>query len=401
MKATIAVLCASVVLSAQPAEIGTWDESTPESQGMDSAELVKLLGYVNRQGKALDSLLIIRHGHLILEMYYPPYTRDREHIVNSITKSFISALVGIAIDQHYVSSDRSTLLDYFPEVADGSKYPGKASIQIRDLLTMNSGIDWPQYGSNNVSDEMGRSPNWVEFILRRPMATKPGSQSNYSNGDAHLLSAIIQRATGEDSLEFGWKHLFQPLGIPRPRWFRDPQGINIGSATIYLPPREMAKLGYLYLHDGAWAGKQIVPAEWVRASLERHTGIQINAGIADYGYYWWLYPKLGMSEAWGGAGQRIAIFRDLDLVTVMTGDISDDAPVTPFSTEIYRRIMSSAKARQTLPENVSSLDTLHGLIRAAAATRPRPQYVSWPMTTGAALLLFGMVWLTVRRRKKA
>jgi len=163
----------------------------------------------------------------------------------------------------------------------------------------------------------------------------------------------------------------------------------------------MAKLGYLYLHDGAWAGKQIVPAEWVRASLERHTGIQINAGIADYGYYWWLYPKLGMSEAWGGAGQRIAIFRDLDLVTVMTGDISDDAPVTPFSTEIYRRIMSSAKARQTLPENVSSLDTLHGLIRAAAATRPRPQYVSWPMTTAAALLLFGMVWLTVRRRKKA
>jgi len=266
---------------------------------------------------------------------------------------------------------------------------------------MNSGIDWPQYGSNNVSDEMGRSPDWVQFILRRPMAGKPGSQSNYSNGDAHLLSAIIQRATGEDSLEFGWKHLFQPLGIPRPRWFRDPQGINIGSATIYLPPREMAKLGYLYLHDGAWAGKQIVPAEWVRASLERHTGIQINAGIADYGYYWWLYPKLGMSEAWGGAGQRIAIFRDLDLVTVMTGDISDDAPVTPFSTEIYRRIMSSAKARQTLPENVSSLDTLHGLIRAAAATRPRPQYVSWPMTTGAALLLFGMVWLTVRRRKKA
>jgi CubicO group peptidase (beta-lactamase class C family) len=290
------------------------------------------------------------------------------------------------------------LLDYFPEIADASKYPGKASIQIRDLLTMNSGIDWPQYGPNNVSDEMGHSPNWVEFILRRPMAAKPGS--NYSNGDAHLLSALIQRATGEDSLEFGWKHLFQPLGIPRPRWFRDPQGINIGSATSYLPPREMAKLGYLYLHDGAWAGKQIVPAEWVQVSLQRHTGIQISAGIADYGYYWWLYPKLGMSEAWGGAGQRIAIFRDLDLVIVMTADISDDAPVTSFSTEIYRRIVSSVKARSTLPENLPSLDILHGLIREAATTRPRPQRVSWPMTTAAVLLLFGMVWLTLRRRKK-
>jgi CubicO group peptidase (beta-lactamase class C family) len=401
MKAPMAVLCASVVLSAQPAEIGTWEESTPESQGMESTELVKLLGYINQQGKALDSLLIIRHGRLILELDYPPYTRDKEHIVNSVTKNFISALVGIAIDQGYVHGDRSTLLDYFPEVADASKYPGKASIQIRDLLTMNSGIDWPQYGPNNVSDEMGRSPNWVEFILRRPMAAKPGSQSNYSNGDAHLLSAIIQRATGEDSLEFGWKHLFQPLGIPRPKWFRDPQGINIGSATIYLPPREMAKLGYLYLHDGTWGGKQIVPAEWVRASLERHTGIQISAGLVDYGYYWWLYPQLGMSEAWGGAGQRIAIFRDLDMVTVMTADISDDAPVTTFSSELYRRILRAARTQSALPENVRSQEELGELVRSAAEARPRPERAPWPIATAGVLALFGITWLVLRQRRSA
>jgi CubicO group peptidase (beta-lactamase class C family) len=266
---------------------------------------------------------------------------------------------------------------------------------------MNSGIDWPQYGPNNVSDEMGRSPNWVEFILRRPMAAKPGSQSNYSNGDAHLLSAIIQRATGEDSLEFGWKHLFQPLGIPRPKWFRDPQGINIGSATIYLPPREMAKLGYLYLHDGTWGGKQIVPAEWVRASLERHTGIQISAGLVDYGYYWWLYPQLGMSEAWGGAGQRIAIFRDLDMVTVMTADISDDAPVTTFSSELYRRILRAARTQSALPENVRSQEELGELVRSAAEARPRPERAPWPIATAGVLALFGITWLVLRRRRSA
>jgi len=397
MKATMAVLCASVVLSAQPAEIGTWEESTPESQGMDSTELVKLLRYINQQGKTLDSLLVIRHGRLILELYYPPYTRDEEHIVNSVTKSFISALVGIAIEQGYVRSDRSTLLDYLPEVANASSYPGKAAIQIRDLLTMNSGIDWPQYGPNNVSDEMGRSPNWVHFILSRPIAAKPGSQSNYSNGDAHLLSAIIQRATGEDSLEL--EHLFQPLGMPRPKWFRDPQGINIGSATIYLPPREMAKLGYLYLHDGAWEGSQVVPAEWVHASLERHTGIQTSAGFVDYGYYWWLYPQLGMSEAWGGAGQRIAIFRNLDMVTVMTADISDDAPVTAFRSEIYKRILRTARAQTALPENVRSLDELRGLVRSAAAARPHPERASWPITTTGILVLFGIASLVLRRRK--
>jgi len=401
MKATMAVLCASVILSAQATEFGIWEEATPESQGMDSTELVKLLRYINQQGKALDSLLVVRHGRLVLELYYPPYTRDKDHIVNSITKSFVSALVGIAIDQGYVRGDRSTLLDYFPEVADASKYPGKASIQIRDLLTMNSGIDWPQYGPNNVSNQMDRSPNWVQFILSRPMAGKPGSQSNYSNGDAHLLSAIIQRATGEDSLEFGWQNLFEPLGIPRPKWFRDPQGINIGSATIYLPPREMAKLGYLYLHDGAWAGKQIVPAEWVRTSLQRHTGIQTSAGLVDYGYYWWLYPQLGMSEAWGGAGQRIAIFRNLDMVTVMTADISDDAPVTAFSSEIYKRILRAARAQPALPENVRSLDELHGLVRSAAAVRPRPERASWPITTAGILVLFGITWLALRWRTKA
>jgi CubicO group peptidase (beta-lactamase class C family) len=401
MKATMAVLCASVVLSAQPPETSAWEEATPESQGMDSTELVKLLHYINQQGKALDSLLIIRHGHLILELYYPPYTRDKEHIVNSVTKSFISALIGIAIEQGYVSSDRSSLLDWFPGVADSNKYPGKASIQIRDLLTMNSGIDWPQYGPNNVSDEMGRSPNWVQFILNRPMAAKPGSQSNYSNGDAHLLSAIIQRATGEDSLEFGWEHFFQPLGIPRPKWFRDPQGINIGSATIYLPPREMAKLGYLYLHHGAWEGSQIVPAGWVNASLERHTGIQTSAGLVDYGYYWWLHPKLGMSEAWGGAGQRIAIFRNLDMVTVMTADISDDAPVTSFSTEIYRQILRAARAQSALSENIRSLDELRGLVRSAAAARPRPERGSWPITAAGIVVCFGITWLVMRRRKIA
>jgi len=386
MKATMAVLCASVVLSAQPSEIGTWEESTPESQGMDSTELVKLLRYINQQGKALDSLLIIRHGRLILEMYYPPYGRDKEHIVNSLTKSFVSALAGIAIEQGYISSDRSTLLDWFPEVADTSKYPGKAPIQIRDLLTMNSGIDWPQYGPNNVSNQMDRSANWVQFILSRPMA-KPGTQSNYSNGDAHLLSAIIQRATGEDALEFGWKHLFEPLRIPRPKWFRDP-GINIGSATIHLPPREMAKLGYLYLHDGAWEGSQVVPAEWVHASLERHTGIQTSAGLVDYSYYWWLYPQSGMSEAWGGAGQRIAIFRNADMVTVMTADIFDDAPVTTFSSEIYKRILRAALAQSALSENVRSLEELRGLVRSAAAARPRPERSAWPITTTGILVLF-------------
>jgi CubicO group peptidase (beta-lactamase class C family) len=368
---------------------------------MDSSELAKLLDYIRKEAKGLDSLLIIRHGYLVLEVYYAPYNRDKEHILNSVTKSFVSALVGIAIDKKYISSDTSTLLDWFPELGDSGKYPGKAEIKVRDLLTMTSGIDWPQYGRNNVSNQMDRSPNWVQFVLSRPMASNPGSRSNYSNGDAHLLSAIIQRATGKDSMEFGWTHLFQPLGMRRPKWMRDPQGINIGSATIYMPPREMAKLGYLYLHDGQWNGAQIVSPEWVHTSLQRHTGIRISAGTADYGYYWWLYPKLGISEAWGGGGQRIAIFHDLDLVTVMTAYIADDAPVTPFSSEIYRRILRAVRRPSGIAHNATAQKTLNEMVAAAAVRRPRPQTNSFPITAAAILIFFGISWLIVRRRTGA
>ena len=380
----------SSALLAQP-------ESTPETQGVDSEDLVRLVHYIDGQAKGLDSLVMIRHGHVIFEVYYEPYGRDEVHILNSVTKSFVSALIGIAIDKGYLPNDENKLADWFPKAAADRK----AAIDIRHLLTMTSGIDWPQYGRNNVSRQMDESPNWVQFILNRPMAHDPGTQSNYSNGDAHLLSAVLQRATGESALEFGWKHLFQPLGIPKPRWDHDPQGINIGSATIYMTPRDMAKLGMLYMHHGAWQGTQIVPEVWVRKSLKRNTSIEISAGQADYGYYWWLYPALGMSEAWGGAGQRIAVFENLDLVTVMTGDISDDAPVTSFSSEIYNRILRAVKDSSSLAENAPALAELRRLLAGPARSRPKRSFWdangSLPVAVAALVAaVAGTLWWRAR-----
>jgi CubicO group peptidase (beta-lactamase class C family) len=356
--------CASALLSAQ--SVNTWPESTPEQQGVDSADLSRLLQYIREERNEIDSLVVIRHGQLILETYYHGYTRDQPHILNSVTKSFVSALTGIAIHDGFIASDRSKISEWFPE---------KPAIEVQHLLSMTSGIDWPQTASVNASRDMDRSPNWVQFILARPMAAAPGSKSNYSNGDAHLLAAVLQRATGEDVLEFATKRLFQPLGIPQPRWDRDPQGVNIGSATIYMTPRDMVKLGQLYLKEGAWQGQQIVPADWVRKSLERHTGVVISKGIADYGYFWWLYPKLGMFEAWGGAGQRIAVFRDLDLLVAMTANISDDTPVSSFSQEVYRRIVNAAKSPSSLPENRAAEAELQRADGAPSARELLPEAV--------------------------
>ena len=370
----IALLASLILVSCTGITIGTkkgegqtsWQLSIPEKQGVDSTTLVKLLEYIEKQDKDIHSLIVIRNGHVILEAYYYPYARDQKHVLNSCTKSFVSALVGIAIEKGYVPSENSTVLDYLSEYRI-TDYELKRKIAIKHLLTMTSGIDWPQYGPNNINDKMTKSNgDWVGFILDRPMVAEPGRRSNYSNGDAHLLSAIIQKATGETALDFGWEHLFKPLSISDVRWDYDPRGISIGSATMYLTPRDMAKLGSLYLNDGLWEGKTIVPADWVHASLQSHTKIEISGGFADYGYYWWIYPDLGMYEAWGGAGQRIGIFPKLNIVTVMTADIPDDAPVSLFSSEIYRYIIEAAKSPMALPEDLEVSAELERLITRTA-----------------------------------
>lgn len=342
-----------------------WESSTPEEQGMDSVALIKIFEYVEEENKDIHSLLVIRNGYIVLEAYYHPYTWDRKHILNSCTKSFVSALVGIAIDEGYIHNENSSVLDYFPEydIADNDEL--KKRIEIEHLLTMTSGIDWPQYGRDNISDQMVRSDDWVRFILDRPMAADPGSQSNYSNGDAHLLSAIIQKTTGKTALDFGWELLFRPLGISDVRWDYDPQGINIGSATMYIIPRDMAKLGYLYLNNGIWEGETIISSDWVDLSFQSHTRIQTAGGFADYGYYWWIYPERGLYEAWGGQGQRIGVFPDLNIVTVMTSDIPDDTPISPFFSSMYDYIVESAKSSSALPENPEALAELEGWIEVA------------------------------------
>ncbi len=379
----------------------TWQTSSPEKQGMDSSTLVDLLNYIKEQDLGVDNLLIIRNGVIILEVYYYPYTRDQKHILNSCTKSFVSALVGIAIDKGYIPSIHSKVLDYFPEYKLPDHDQRRQAITVEHLLTMTSGIDWPQYGPENINTKMTQSNgDWVKFILERPMAAVPGSQVNYSNGDAHLLSAIIQKATGETTFDFGWEYLFQRLGISDVRWDYDPKGISIGSATMYLTPRDMAKLGYLYLSGGVWEGERIISANWVQASVQSHTKMPITDGYADYGYYWWVYPDLGMYEAWGGAGQRIAVFPELNIITVITSDNPEDAPVTSFSTEIYHSIRRAAKSQGALPENLAASAELDKLIANAAQNHKLPNLIVIGLIGTACVIgIVEIIWWRSKKHK--
>lgn len=333
---------------------------------MDSNVLGRVFREMGDESKGLHSMLVVRNGCVVLEAYWPPYQPDKKHYLNSATKPVLSALIGIAIHEGRLRED-DLAASYFPEYDIGKADPRKQRIRIKHLLTMSSGIFWPQTSSVNASDEMGRSTDWVRFILNRPMAAEPGSVTNYSNGDSHLLSAILQKVTGTTALEFARKRLFEPLGISDVAWDLDPQGRSIGSAALQMRPVDMARFGWLYLLDGEWEGRRVVEHAWVEKSLTAQVKMPTRGGPAEYGYYWWLYPERNLFEAWGGAGQRIGLLRDLRVVVIMTADMPNDIPRSSFAARLYDEVRESVKSSRPLPVNPSAVSDLKRAIQERTA----------------------------------
>lgn len=333
-------------------------ESTPEEQGMDSSILSQGLQEIVGDSRGLDSLLVVRNGCLVLETYRAPYARDRKHYLNSATKSVLSALVGIAIHEGKLR-ENDAALSYLPDYPPADRDPRKMKITVKYLLTMSSGISWPQTATGeNASNDMGKSLDWVRFIVDRPMGAEPGSVTNYSNGDPHLLAAVLQKVTKTTALEFAQQHLFTQLGIEDVAWDKDPQGRSIGSAALQMRPIDMAKFGILYLQGGKFGGHRILDSNWVEASLRGHVKMPAMGGAVDYGYYWWLYPERNLFEAWGGAGQRIGVFRDLGLVIIITANMPQDIPRSPYAARIYDLVRSSVKSSNPLPANPTALKSM-------------------------------------------
>lgn len=361
---------ALVIACASPGE-GSPKESLPcvtsaEAQGMDSAALSRGLLDLSGETRHLHSLLIARNRCLVVEAYWPPYNRETKHYLNSATKAVLSALVGIAVHEGRLRKNAS-VLSYVPSYAPVNDDPRWRAITVRDLLIMSSGISWHQSPPNNTSDDMGHSPDWVRFILQRPMAADPGKITNYSNGDSHLLSAALQNAVGETALEFARKNLFAPLGIQDVAWDHDPQGRSIGSAALQMRPVDMAKIGFLYLGGGQFEGRRILDHAWVQKSLSAHAKMPAQGGPVAYGYYWWMYPERHIAEAWGGAGQRIALIRDLEIVVVMTANDPGDYPRSPLTARIYDLTRESVKSSGTLRPNPTAATELARVVRELTA----------------------------------
>jgi CubicO group peptidase (beta-lactamase class C family) len=352
--------------SSQPWPTKEWRTSTPEEQGIDSTSLANLIDFGATH--ELESLLVIRHGTIVAEAYYAPFRVGVRHRINSATKSVIGTLIAIALKDGLLDSPDHRVVDFFSDRTIVNLDDNKKAITIQNLLDMTSGLDWTEplgEGRPRSMIDMEHSADWEQFVLDRPMATKPGAAFNYNSGNPQLLSAILTKLTGQSALDYARKRLFEPLGISDVFWRSDPRGVSIGGYGLFLQPRDMAKFGYLYLRNGVWDGREIIPPSWIERV--RHASVQMNLMDLRYANLFWVAPASNAYLANGYHGQRIFVMPTLDVVAVATG--------TGHSASIGKEIEMIADAVKSgipLPPDTAGQSLLASRIQEVATEKPQP-----------------------------
>jgi CubicO group peptidase (beta-lactamase class C family) len=334
----------------------SWPVSSPENQGFDEAILDKILqrlaagayGYVDR-------LLLIRNGHVVLDQNYrhdyellnagrdptphmynyyntdwhPYYQGSDLHTLQSVTKSVTSIVIGIAIHRGELPNSGVAVLDYFEDYEIEHLDERKHSIALEDLLTMRSGLEWDEWtypvgDPRNSVTQLEMHDDWIQFVLDLPMAYEPGDVFVYNSGASQFLSVIVKKATGLHVDEYAAKYLFQPLGITDYYWKKTPGGWPDTEGGLYLKAEDLAKMGFMVLHDGVWESRQIVPKAWIDEMTSPKVA-DVSPGDPNwndgYGYQWWLLGNQGQGEpqvygAMGYGGQFLFIVPELDLIAL-------------------------------------------------------------------------------------
>ena len=305
-----------------------WRTASPESQGMDSAKLLIADEFIQSGLPGAYSLLVVKNGYLVFEKYYSFGSRELYGVVQDVTKSVTSALIGIALEKGYLNSVDQKIIEFFPEYFTDDLDPRKKEIRLKHLLTMSAGFKWNYKGP--IMKEWYYSGNWVRFAIQLPQENNPGDVFNYNTSLSHLLSIILSKSTKVSTLDFADQNLFKPLGIQKKYWRKNPQGFYIGGFGLSLSARDLAKIGFLYLNNGFWNGQSIVPEYWVKESTQQWMDAYYIYGPTYYGYQWWIIEVDGCYSyrAIGGSGQFIVVVPELDMVIVVTSKQAPSRPLT-------------------------------------------------------------------------
>jgi len=290
--------------------------STPEAQGVSSAAIRAFVEAADKKVDTMHSFMLVRHGHVVAEEWWKPEAAEKPHVMHSLSKSFTSTAVGLAVAEGKLSVD-DPVLKFFPEDAPAEPSPKLKAMRVRDLLTMSTGHEMePKFTPNEP---------WVRTFLSHPVPHKPGAHFQYNSPATHMLSAIVTKVTGATVLEYLKPRLFEPLGIENPEWGSSPQGNTYGGWGLKIRTEDVAKFGQLYLQKGQWNGRQLVPKNWI----EQATAKQVSNGSdptkdwdQGYGFQFWRC-RFGAYRGDGAHGQFCIVLPEQDAVVAITANTRD------------------------------------------------------------------------------
>ncbi len=363
---TTATMPSAIAAQDTPWPTNGWAVSTPSEQGLSAEPLAALHGAIEAGTYGyIDRLLIVRNGHLVMNerydndyreisrgfkgdlgcgadacdgpadvhqynYYHPdwhPFHQGRNvHSLQSVTKSIAATLIGVALGQGDIESLAAPVLSFFADydLTDPDDRLRRATLE--DLLTMRLGMEWHEVdrpiGPDNTTLQLEWSDDWIQFTLDQPMEAEPGEKWVYNSGASHLMSGIIKQATGRYIDEYAEQHLFRPLGITEYYWKKTPKGYPDTEGGLYLEAEDLARLGYLYLNDGVWDGRRILPEGWVAVATARQVDDIAPSNASNdrgYGYQWWRLDRGGV-EVWAGlgfGGQYLIVIPERDLMGVV------------------------------------------------------------------------------------
>ncbi len=320
-----------------------WETARASAEGIDAGSIRRMMDIVALGGhEYMHAFLVARNGRLVVEEYFGGFSRDSLQHLQSTTKSFTSALVGIAIDRGQISGVDDTMFNYLPEYAP-LRTPEKDRITIRDCLMMAAGLEWneitvPALDPSNDNQVGHRLGDYVRYMLSKPVVAAPGTQWYYNSGCPLTLGVILNNATGMPADAYAQQYLFASLGISTWVWERINRGLHVGThGSLYLKARDMAKFGQLFLQQGAWQGEQVISAQWVEESTRPRLTV---GGDVRYGYQWWFMHLSGYDAPLtsGYGGQHIILVPALDAVIVTAADYSNADAVDAQDEEILRLV---------------------------------------------------------------
>lgn len=332
--------------------------ATPESQGVSTEAIIKFIRAADDQVKSMHSFMLLRHGKVVAEAWWSPESADKPHVLWSLSKSFTSTAVGLAVHERKLSIE-DPVIGFFPDALPINPSENLQKMRVKDLLTMSTG--------HAEEPNVRSSQDWIKTFLAHPVEHQPGSFFRYNTPATFMQSAIVQKVTGQTVVEYLQSRLLDPLGIQPPRWDANPQGISLGGYGLYLTTEDIAKFGQLYLQKGTWESQQLIPREWIEQATSKQVSNGQNAASdwnQGYGFQFWRC-RHNAYRGDGKDGQFCVVLPDQDAVVVMTANTTNMQSQLNL---VWDHLLDGFKTGE-LPEDNKNRGILEKLSRELKASR--------------------------------